>query len=147
MQGGPAAGRRAPRRDHCGGRVRAEDPQWAAAEASSRARPAGRRSSEEADGQERVVRHHGAHADEYGIARGPQRVRDAAIGLAADPFGIARGRGDASVERLSKLEHDGGPVLSGPASTIQVAQLCRRSWMRGFGSSSASSTAGDHTRS
>ena len=30
---------------------------------------------DEADGQERVVRHHGAHADEYGIADGPQRVR------------------------------------------------------------------------
>jgi hypothetical protein len=85
--------------------------------------PQGRRSSDEADGQERVVRHHGAHADEYGIARGPQRLRDAALGLAADPFGIARGRGDASVERLSELEHDVGPVLSGPYLTEQSARV------------------------
>ena len=83
--------------------------------------PLGRRSSDEADGQERVVRH--AHADEYGIARGPQRVRDAALGLAADPFGIARGRGDASVKRLSELEHDVGPVLSGPYLTEQSARV------------------------
>ena len=63
-----------------------------------------------ADGELRPVRHQRLGADQDAIAQRPHAVRVHQVGLIPDPFGIARQRRDAPIERLGEMAHRKGPL-------------------------------------
>ena len=119
-------------REHRGRRLRVEDLRLERdAQFAVEHDPHRRGARDHPHGQFRIVADDGADADHHGVARGAQGVRHDPFGLAADPLGVAGGRGDAAVERLGVLEHHERSIGMSPDVTEQGHDVHRRVGRRG----------------